>query len=86
MGGRSKRLVITAKGDYVVDAGVWMSPLNGSDIITAATVYLQNDDWVRTSHGDRQDEEEIARLMAAEIVKGRCLDYFKFTSGWLSLT
>lgn len=69
VGGRSKRLVITSKGDYVVDAGVWTSPLNGSDIVTAATVSLQNDDWVRTSHGDRRDEEGIARLMAAEIVK-----------------
>lgn len=53
----------------MVDTGAWTSPLNGSEIVTAATVRLQNDDSVNLSYGDRRDEKGVVRLMAAEVIR-----------------
>ena len=67
--GRSKRLVVTPKGEYVVDSGTWTSPLNGSEIATSSTVALDNDDWVNNGHTERGDSAGLARLMAEEVAR-----------------
>lgn len=69
VGGRSKRLVVTPNGEYVVDSGTWTSPLNGSEIATSSTVALDNDEWVNDGHADQGDSASLARLMAEEVVR-----------------
>lgn len=69
VGGRSKRLVVTPNGEYVVDSGTWTSPLNGSEIATSSTVALDNDDWVNNGRTERGDSASLARLMAEEVAR-----------------